>query len=76
MLPQESGELRGALWVLSGTYVAWRLTFNLWNKTKARIRRSRERKAALDAQCERVADRIEVMRQLVPSEQAAAPAVP
>ncbi len=52
--------------MLSGTFVAWRLTVGLWRKTKRRIQRSKECKAVVEAQYERVAGRIEVMRQLVP----------
>lgn len=70
---QESQELRGMLWVLSGTYVAWRLTFGLWQKTKRRIQRSKDCKAIVDARYEKVADRIEVMRQLVPEDHGQAP---
>ena len=68
---QESGELRGVLWTLSATYVAWRITFGFWKKLGRRVQHNVNCKADLEYMHEKVAGRIEVMHQLVEKDGAA-----
>lgn len=65
---QDSGELRGVVWILSGTYVAWRMTFGVWRKLKARIGKNVRCQEEIQVGYKKVAERIEVMGQLLPPE--------
>ncbi len=66
---QDSREIRGVLWTLSATYVAWRVTFGFWKKLGRRIQQNVHSKAELEYKYGKVSDRIDVMHQLLRHEE-------
>ena len=62
---QDSREIRGVLWTLSGTYVAWRITFGFWKKLGRRTQQNINSKAELEHKYGKVSERIDVMHQLL-----------
>ena len=65
---QDSREIRGVLWTLSATYVAWRVTFGFWKKLGRRIQQNVNSKAELEYKYGKVSERIDVMNQLLRNE--------
>jgi len=45
---QDSKEVRGAVWTLSGTYVVWRMTLGFWRKLQIRMKNNVNRKSQLE----------------------------